>query len=91
MPITFDETMARFEGVCAIEEAEPLQAWLADHGGSAAVDLTACEHLHTALFQLLCRYRPVVAAPPADAFLREWLLPCFASSEPLVTGSENQS
>lgn len=66
MPIRFAEDAARFEGVCAVEEAEPLLEWL--RGREAPkVDLSACEHAHTAVAQLILAFRPAIIAPPPDA------------------------
>jgi hypothetical protein len=68
MPIRFDEDTAYFEGVCAVEEAEALLEWLRRQE-APKVDLSACEHAHTAVAQLIWSMRPAVVAPPPDAAL----------------------
>lgn len=78
MPIRFDDTIARFEGLCTIEEAEALHAWLREAEAPQA-DLATCTGLHGALLQLLLRRPPVLLAPPADPLLAA-LLPSLPSS-----------
>jgi hypothetical protein len=72
MPLIFTETQARFEDICAVEEALPLFEFL-NSATAPEVDLSACTHLHTALLQLLLIARPKVAALPADPGLARWL------------------
>lgn len=84
MPIRYDPDAgaggtARFEGVCAVDEALPLAEWL-EEAAEPRVDLGACTELHTALLQLLLAARPAVAVPPEDPFLRRWVAPLLASS-----------
>lgn len=68
MPVIFENDVARFEGQCAVEEADALSAWASDHP-KAQVDLAKLEHLHAALLQVLLVFRPTVIAPPSDPFL----------------------
>lgn len=55
------------EGVVTIEETDQLLEALAEHP-DAGVDLSACDHLHTAPLQLLKFRKIPVLAPPADLF-----------------------
>ncbi|CAH2031211.1 hypothetical protein [Trichlorobacter ammonificans] len=57
------------EGVVSIEETDGLLEALTHHAG-IGVDLSGCEHLHTAPLQLLKLRKVPVLAPPADNF---WL------------------
>ncbi|MFD0463136.1 hypothetical protein ACFQY9_16180 [Microvirga aerilata] len=47
------------EGQCRVEDAEPLLGWLqADR--SRIVDLSAAEHLHAAVLQILMALKPSI-------------------------------
>lgn len=72
MPVTFKKSGAVLRGVCAIEEAEELLAWLGDNP-KGKVNLHGCEHLHTALVQVLMAARPVVSAMPRQGPLADFL------------------
>ena len=77
MPIQFEETgggEAVFTGTCVIEEAESLQAWLKEHP-EGPVNLSACEHLHTAVLQTLLAFKPKLSHPPTDGFLAKYIQP----------------
>lgn len=83
MPIRYDPESgaggtARFDGVCAVDEALPFAEWL-EAAPAPRVDLGGCTELHTALLQLLLAARPAVAVPPEDAFLRRWVAPLLAA------------
>lgn len=86
MPIRFDETTSWLEEVCAVEEAEPLLAWL-QGGPDRRVDLGRCSHLHTAVLQVLLAARPVLAAPPEDGFLARHVAPLLAGGAPDRAGA----
>jgi hypothetical protein len=79
MPLVYEKNMARFVDACTVEEAMEFQEWL---GGVKAprVDLSACTHLHTALFQVLLAARPKLSAPPQDPFLARWVAPLLAAA-----------
>jgi hypothetical protein len=77
MPLTFAETLVRFEGVCCVEEALPLLEHCRDTR-APKVDLADCTYLHTALLQVLLLVRPLVTVLPADPFLARWLAPLLA-------------
>jgi hypothetical protein len=72
MPIHYTETEARIEEQCTVEEAEPLFEWLQEHP-EGRVDLSACDHMHTAILQVLMALRPPVSAPPDEPFFARWL------------------
>ncbi|MGO9898205.1 MAG: hypothetical protein ACLP0J_00600 [Solirubrobacteraceae bacterium] len=73
MPLELGTT-AVLTGTVSVEDAEPLTSWLRDHH-DAHVDLGACTHLHTAALQALLCAGPTITTPPADDFLRRWILP----------------
>lgn len=81
MPIAFEGDRARLSGVCGVDVAEPLLAWLSEQA-HPRVDLSACQHLHAAVLQVLLVARPAVAAEPADAFLREHVVPLLRGAGP---------
>lgn len=70
MPITFTEQEAILSENVAIEEAETLLAWLKEHP-EGVVNLQTCNHMHTAILQLLLAMRPPIKEPPEDPFLKE--------------------
>lgn len=81
MPIRFEGTTARLEGVCGVEEALPLSDWLLATDG-ARLDLGLCTELHTAVLQvLMAAGRPVAA--PADPFLARWVMPVLQENPTL--------
>ncbi len=72
MPVKLKKTVAALEGVCGVEEAETLLGWLTEHP-NGKVNLKRCEHLHTAVLQVLMAVGPRVSAWPQDPFLEELL------------------
>jgi len=60
----------RLTGRCGVEDAERLLELLGQ--GARRVDLSGCEHLHTALVQILLAARAGLAAGGAP-MLPEWL------------------
>ena len=68
MPILYEDRTARFDGICTVEEALDFAEFLRAPA-PAQVDLSTCQHLHSALLQCLLAFRPVLKAPPADSFL----------------------
>ena len=87
MPIRFDGSTARFEGVCSVEEALPLSDWLLATA-DARLDLGSCTELHTAVLQVLMAAGRPVAVPPEDAFLKRWVMPLLPSPAPGEGGRE---
>lgn len=80
MPIRFEKTTAFLENVCTVEEAETLLAWVRGRK-RPKIDLKACEHLHTAILQVLLVVRPAVTAWPEDAELRRWVAAVLPQAE----------
>jgi len=78
MPIEFSDERAVLTGVCAVEEAESLLSWVLQHPG-APVDAAACEHLHSAVLQVLMARRPPISALPATGALQQVLQPLMAA------------
>lgn len=74
MTIRFDKGTAVVEGVCGPEEALELLEWLRGRK-TPRVNLKACDHLHTAVLQILLAVRPKLTAPPDDPFLAAWVAP----------------
>lgn len=68
---------ARLLEAVSVEEAAELTDWLR-RTPAPEVDLSDCTHLHTAALQALLTARPVVVAPPQDAFLQRWVLPLLS-------------
>ncbi len=78
MSVALDGGVIRLTGAGRIEDAETLVALLQAHPG-CTVDLTECGPLHTAVTQVLLAFRPALAGQPADAFLKDWVLPLLAA------------
>ncbi|HKJ87747.1 MAG TPA: hypothetical protein VKA48_04490, partial [Gammaproteobacteria bacterium] len=68
MGIRFEEEAAFLEGVVAVEEAEALLEWVQGHSGRP-VDWSGCDHLHTAVLQVLMAAEPPLRGQPRDPFL----------------------
>ena len=65
MPFETKKKTAALTGHCTVEEGEPVLAWLLATPG-ARLDLSACEHLHAAVLQVLLVARPKITKyPPA--------------------------
>lgn len=79
MSMRIDGEVIHLEADCRVEEAETLVALLEAHTG-ATVELGQCRSLHAAVLQVLLQYAPEVSGEPADDFLRDWILPTFASA-----------
>jgi hypothetical protein len=61
-------------GRCGIEDAEALQRHLLTAPG-ATVEWRGCEHLHSAVIQVLLVGKPRLRGSPASAFLRRHIAP----------------
>ena len=70
--IEFQGQRAVFTQVAAVEDAEPLLAWLLRTPG-ASVDLARCTHLHPANLQVLMAAATAVCAGPEDPALAAWI------------------
>lgn len=59
---------------CSVEEAEELHGLLLDKP-KARIDLSACQHIHAAVLQVLLLQPRVIKKPPEDVFLQDWVVP----------------
>ena len=55
------------DGVVTAEETVQFVTWLKECP-ELSIDMSACEHLHTALLQAILVLRPHISAMPADPF-----------------------
>jgi hypothetical protein len=62
------------EGVCAVEDAEPLLQML-QAMPAAVVDWTRCRQLHTAVFQVILASGIAPIGPCGDVWVAQWLAP----------------
>jgi len=90
MPVKLGKQVAILEGLCAVEEAEPLWQWLRERPGRK-VNLKGLRHPHTAVLQVLMAARPAVTAPPRDEALARWLLPAIAGEAAAGRGSARRT
>ncbi|WP_336489623.1 hypothetical protein [Methylobacterium nigriterrae] len=65
-------TPIRLEGVCPVEDAEALASLILEDP-TAPVDWSACTRIHTAVYQVLLRFRPSVVGACGDPFVDRWL------------------
>jgi hypothetical protein len=79
MPVVTSANGAALSGVCGVAEAETLHIWLLDHP-TARIDLTDCQHVHTAVLQVLLALRPAIVGQPDDPGLAGWLMPLLADA-----------
>ena len=70
-----DRTIA-LEGVCPLDDAEPLLQLLLDHP-APALDWRACSGAHTGVIQVLLAANPVLIGPPQDPFLAGFVAPAL--------------
>jgi len=75
--ISHDDTVIRLEGQCRVEDAEVLTALVLNRV-EPTVDLSRCDSMHSAVFQVLLAFRPRIVGPPENAFIRDRLLPALA-------------
>jgi hypothetical protein len=59
------------EGVCPVEDAEPLLQML-QMTPAAPLDWTRCSRVHTAILQIILAAGVVPAGPCGDAWVRQW-------------------
>ena len=62
------------DGVCAVEDAEPLLQML-QATPAAVVDWTRCRQLHTAVLQVIMASGIAPIGPCGDAWVKQWLAP----------------
>jgi len=72
MPIIERKTTASLQGICTIDDNEPLIQWLLAHP-RGKVQLKDCVNLHSAIVQTLMMGQVQCLSWPADTNLREWL------------------
>jgi len=80
MPINFQQdgesALLQLEGVVSAEETDEIVGHLKANPG-IALDLSMCEHLHTAVLQAIILLRPDIIALPVDPFWK-W---CFVKGK----------
>ncbi len=81
MPVTGKRQTVHLEGICSVEEAEELLAWLHKHP-KGRVHLKACRHVHAAVLQVLLCARPPISTYPDEPFLRRWIVPALEAGTP---------
>lgn len=59
-------------GTCGPEDAEPLLQMLIDTP-VGPVEWSSCEHLHTAVVQILLLTKPDLVGPCGDAWIDQWI------------------
>lgn len=74
MTVSRDGSTILLQGVCRVEDAEPLAALLQGISDST-LDLAACKGLHAAVVQAILAFGPSIVGVPDDPFLRDRLLP----------------
>ena len=74
--LTPDGTIA-LSDVCGVEDAEVLQGHLLA-APESTVEWSACQHLHSAVLQVLLIAGPRLRGVPASAFLRTHVKPLLA-------------
>ncbi len=77
MSVRLEGQVIVLEGVCRVEDAEPLLRWL-QADASRLVDLSEAEHLHAAVLQILMAFKPGLKGAAADPFLRAWIAPVLS-------------
>lgn len=65
MSIRYLKNHAALSGSVSADDAEALAQWLRQHS-LPAVHLGRCEHVHSAVLQVLLALRPKLRAAPAD-------------------------
>jgi hypothetical protein len=63
------------DGVCPVEDAEPLLEMLQAAGPAATVDWRHCTQLHTAVLQVIIAVGPALVGGCGDAWVRQWVEP----------------
>jgi len=87
VPLHLRDRVATVSGTLAVEDIEPLVAWLRATP-RARVNLRQCSHLHTGALQALLRFGARVSAPPDDPFLATHVLPLLAPATAPTPRSE---
>jgi len=79
MTVCIDGKAILLRGSCGVEEVELFVSYL-EARPDLPVDLTGVEAVHTALWQAIMIYRPIVTGSPNSAFLEATLLPALRFS-----------
>jgi hypothetical protein len=69
-----DDGAIVLEGVCSVEDAEPLLQLL-QTTPAAELDWRACRQLHTAVLQLVLASDRAPIGPCGDPWIAQWLAP----------------
>jgi hypothetical protein len=72
MAIVYGKTTFRFEGIIGVEDAEALLEKLQEQP-KVKLNLLNCQHLHTAILQLLILSKPTISVLPSDKLLSDIL------------------
>jgi hypothetical protein len=71
------------DGVCPVEDAEPLLQML-QATPTAMLDWSRCNHLHTAVLQVILAARIAPAGPCGDPWIRQWMAPDAPGQAPRI-------
>jgi len=75
-----DNGVIVLEGVCPVEDAEPLLQML-QAMPSADIDWRGCHQLHTAVLQLVLASGRIPISRCGDAWVAQWLAPKLTQNE----------
>lgn len=82
MPITLHDQVVELSGHISIDDAEPLYQWLLANPTGVVV-LRQLEHVHTAIWQLLCLFSPQLDIQGGlEPMFQNLLLPAMKAKEP---------
>jgi hypothetical protein len=87
VPLTLDDRTATLTGAVTVDDAETFVSWLR-RTSEPSVDLHGCDRLHTAIFQAILVFRPIVAVGPAETFLAGRIMPMLS---PVHAGALNDA
>lgn len=76
MTVTLGDDAITLTGACGVEEVENLVGYL-ERRQDLPVDLAGATSIHTALWQALMVFKPVVTGTPASSFTSGQVLPAF--------------
>jgi hypothetical protein len=84
------DQLATVSDVLTVDDVEPFVSWLRAHP-AGQVDLGDCGHVHTGALQALLLFRPALAVPPGDGFLKAHILPLlnYPPEQPIDAGGVN--
>lgn len=72
MSVVIKNNRAHLEGICTLEEVEPLLNWLSEHPGGE-VELGNCKNLHAAVLQTLLAGKAECKSWPTDPTICLWV------------------